>query len=240
MCPHTCPHTCPHACPAAHTGRELRILQHVLHGHLLLLYIFTLVWYKGKLLRISEMYLFRVSSPAAMPDAAASSPPTPAQRRPRPPTEEPPPPWSFPPPRPLSERVVDYGILSSICGGTYGAMRAARHGSSTLIAALWVGGHWVLASSCFLGARELLIQDDWANDREGVSGMAAAITGGGFAGLYVGRKAIPRACAGFFVGGFAMHYAHRWCAPCLAHAQRTRTHLTPGVLPAPTGSFDYG
>ena len=100
----------------------------------------------------------RVSSPAAMPDA--SSPPTPAQRRPRPPTEEPPPPWSFPPPRPLSERVVDYGILSGICGGTYGAMRAARHGSSTLIAALWVGGHWVLASSCFLGARELLIQDD--------------------------------------------------------------------------------
>ena len=136
--------------------------------------------------------------------------------------------------------MVDYGILSGICGGTYGAMRAARHGSSTLIAALWVGGHWVLASSCFLGARELLIQDDWANDREGVSGMAAAITGGGFAGLYVGRKAIPRACAGFFVGGFAMHYAHRWCAPCLAYAQRTRTHLTPGVLPAPTGSFDYG
>ena len=176
---------------------------------------------------------------AAMADAA-SSPPTPAQRRPRPPTEEPPPPWSFPPPRPLSERVVDYGILSGICGGTYGAMRAARHGSSTLIAALWVGGHWVLASSCFLGARELLIQDDWANDREGVSGMAAAITGGGFAGLYVGRKAIPRACAGFFVGGFVMHYAHRWCAPCLAYAQRTRTHLTPGVLPAPTGSFDYG
>ena len=175
----------------------------------------------------------------AMPDAA-SSPPTPAQRRPRPPTEEPPPPWSFPPPRPLSERVVDYGILSGICGGTYGAMRAARHGSSTLIAALWVGGHWVLASSCFLGARELLIQDDWANDREGVSGMAAAITGGGFAGLYVGRKAIPRACAGFFVGGFAMHYAHRWCAPCLAYAQRTHTHLTPGVLLAPTGSFDYG
>ena len=182
----------------------------------------------------------RVSSPAAMADAAASSAPTPAQRRPRPPTEEPPPPWSFPPPRPLSERVVDYGILSGICGGTYGAMRAARHGSSTLIAALWVGGHWVLASSCFLGARELLIQDDWANDREGVSGMAAAITGGGFAGLYVGRKAIPRACAGFFVGGFVMHYAHRWCAPCLAYAQRTRTHLTPGVLPAPTGSFDYG
>ena len=181
----------------------------------------------------------RVSSPAAMPDAE-SSPPTPAQRRPRPPTEEPPPPWSFPPPRPLSERVVDYGILSGICGGTYGAMRAARHGSSTLLAALWVGGHWVLASSCFLGARELLIQDDWANDREGVSGMAAAITGGGFAGLYVGRKAVPRVCAGFFVGGFAMHYAHRWCAPCLAYAQRTRTHLTPGVLPAPTGSFDYG
>ena len=183
--------------------------------------------------------MIRVSSSAAMADAE-SSPPTPAQRRPRPPTEEPPPPWSFPPPRPLSERVVDYGILSGICGGTYGAMRAARHGSSTLIAALWVGGHWVLASSCFLGARELLIQGDWANDREGVSGMAAAITGGGFAGLYVGRKAIPRACAGFFVGGFAMHYAHRWCAPCLAHAQRTRTHLTPGVLPAPTGSFDYG
>ena len=102
-------------------------------------------------------------------------------------------------------------------------MRAARHGSSILIAALWVGGHWVLASSCFLGARELLIQDDWAKDREGVSGMAAAITGGGFAGLYVGRKAIPRACAGFFVGGFAMHYAHRWCAPCW----RTRSALTP-------------
>ena len=53
---------------------------------------------------------------------------------------------------------------------------------------------------------------------------AAAITGGGFAGLYVGRKAIPRACAGFFVGGFAMHYAHRWCAPCLAP---TRSALAP-------------
>ena len=146
----------------------------------------------------------------------ASPPPTPAQQPSPPPTEEPPPPWSFPPPRPLSERVLDYGILSGFCGGTYGAMSAARRGSSVLLGTLWIGGHWVLASSCFLGVRALLIQDNWANDREGVSGMAAAITGSFFAGMHAGPRAVPRACAGCFVGGFAMHWAHRWCAPCRA------------------------
>ena len=146
------------------------------------------------------------SSPQPSP-----SPASPAQRPPPPPTDEPPPTWSFPPPRPLSERVLDYGIISGMCGGTYGAMSAARHGSSVLLGTLWIGGHWVFASSCFLGVRTLLIQDNWANDREGVSGIAAAITGGCFAGLHAGRRAVPRACAGCFVGGFAMHYAHRWC-----------------------------
>lgn len=107
---------------------------------------------------------------------------------------------------------MDYGVLSAMCGATYGGMTAARHGSSVLVGSLWIGGHWVLASSCFLGVRALLVQDNWANDREGVSGIAAAITGGGFAGLHAGRQAALRVSAGCFVGGFTMHYMHRWCA----------------------------
>lgn len=176
---------------------------------------------------------------AAEPASSPPSPPTPVQQPPPPPTEEPPPPWSFPPPRPLSERVLDYGIISGMFGGTYGAMSAARQGSSLLLGTLWVGGHWVVATSCFLGVRTLLIQDDWANDREGVSGMAAAITGAGIAGLHAGPRAVPRACAGCFVGGFVMHYAHRWCAPCPAYAQCTRT-LSHARSAAPAGSSDYG
>ena len=80
-------------------------------------------------------------------------------------------------------------------------------------ATVWIGGHWAVASSCFLGVRALLIQDDWANDREGVSGMAAAIVGGSFAGLHAGRRAALPVSAGCFAAGFTLHYAHRWCAP---------------------------
>ena len=122
-------------------------------------------------------------------------------------------PSSFPPPRPLMERVRDYGAISGGCGAVYGAMAAARQGVPMLGATVWIGGHWAVASSCFLGVRALLIQDDWANDREGVSGMAAAIVGGSFAGLHAGRRAALPVSAGCFAAGFTLHYAHRWCAP---------------------------
>lgn len=120
------------------------------------------------------------------------------------------PPVELPWPRPFAERVRDYSAIAAYLGGTYGAATAAKHGAPLLGGAVWIGGHWVLVTGSFLGIRELLIQDRWERDREGVSGLAAAIIGGGVAAAHLGRRAAAPVSAGCFVGGCALHYAHRW------------------------------
>ena len=119
--------------------------------------------------------------------------PTPKPKKPRPPAVA----W----PRPFVERLRDYTALAAYMGGVYGAAVAAKHGAPLLGGAVWVGGHWVLATGGFLSIRELIIQDRWERDAEGVSGLAAAIVGGSLGALRHGRRAAtPAAAMGFVCG----------------------------------------
>ena len=117
------------------------------------------------------------------------------------------------PVRPLRERVRDYTIFAGTLGGVFGACRGAQRNLPSVAIvgqAVWVGGHWAAATGGFIGVRELLLQGRWEEDREGVSGVAAAAVGSGMALLHSGPRMAGRAGVASFVCGCSAHYLHRW------------------------------
>ena len=117
------------------------------------------------------------------------------------------------PVRPLRERLRDYTIFSGTAGGVFGACKGAQRNLPAVAIigqAAWVGGHWAAATGGFIGIRELLLQGRWEEDREGVSGIAAAAVGSGMALVHSGPRMAGRAGVGCFVFGCAAHYLHRW------------------------------
>jgi hypothetical protein len=113
--------------------------------------------------------------------------------------------------RPVHERMLDYALVAGSAGGALGATAAAAQGGALLHGAAWVGGHWVMATSVFIGVRHLMIRDNWREDREAVSGVAAAtVCAGAVALRSASRRAIAPAGAVGFFSGFALHYLHRW------------------------------
>lgn len=64
-------------------------------------------------------------------------------------------------------------------------------------------------AASFIGLREVLLQGRWNEDREAVSGLAAAVIGG-CSGLRAGPQVAARTAMVAFVGGCALHHAHRW------------------------------
>jgi hypothetical protein len=105
----------------------------------------------------------------------------------------------------------DYALVAGSAGSILGATTAAAQGGGLLHGAAWVGGHWALATSVFIGVRHLIIRDNWHEDREAVSGLAAAtVCAGAVALRNTNRRMIAPAGAVGFLGGFALHYLHRW------------------------------
>jgi len=105
----------------------------------------------------------------------------------------------------------DYALVAGSTGSVLGATVAAAQGGGMLHGAAWVGGHWAVATSVFIGVRHLILKDNWREDREAVSGLAAATVSAGAVTLRnTNRRAIAPAGAVGFFGGFALHYLHRW------------------------------
>lgn len=115
-----------------------------------------------------------------------------------------------PPVRPLTERARDSAAIGGACGSMVGACLAARHEASLLGGALYFGGGWAALGVSFVALRHVILQGQFEDDREGVSGLAAgviAITGGT---ARLGRKWGARLGIAAFFGGCTAHYAHRW------------------------------
>lgn len=113
--------------------------------------------------------------------------------------------------RPLHERVRDYALVSGGGGAVVGATLAAARGGQLLHGATWVGGYWALAASVFVSLRHAILQERWQEDREAVSGIAAATVGAGATTLSgAQRRTVAQTAFLCFLGGFTLHYFHRW------------------------------
>ena len=117
---------------------------------------------------------------------------------------------SAPEVRPLPDRARDYAVAAGVCGGLAGACGAARHGAPVLVGGFHTAMQCGAISAAFIGLRALLLQDRWEEDREGVSGLAAGIIGGGTTALRHGSRAGIIVGAGSFAAGASLHYLHRW------------------------------
>ena len=115
-----------------------------------------------------------------------------------------------PPPRPLLERARDYAIVSGASGGLLGACLSARHHASAVSGALFLGTASGFLSASFIGLRHALIQGDFSQDREAVSGLASGTIAMAVRTVVAGPKSGATAGAFFFFAGCAGHHAHRW------------------------------
>lgn len=123
-----------------------------------------------------------------------------------------------PPVRSLPERALDYAMLSGAGGGFVGACMVTRHHISAWKGAAGLGGASALLGASFIGLRHALLQGDFSQDREAVSGLAA----GGLAmvvrTIIAGPQSGGLAGALFFTAGCAGHHAHRyWLNYRLSH-----------------------
>ncbi|KAL1515757.1 hypothetical protein AB1Y20_002373 [Prymnesium parvum] len=110
---------------------------------------------------------------------------------------------------PLSQRMRDHAIVAGSIGAYSQAIHAARHGVPVLHGAFFGGAACATIAASFIGTRHLLLQGQWHEDREGVSGLAASIVGGSFA-LVANPRMVGHAAGYCFLGGCMLHYAHRW------------------------------
>ena len=117
---------------------------------------------------------------------------------------------AVPRPRPVIERVTDYALVTGVAGGVVGACVAARHDAPLLSSACTVGGGGAALVAGFIGLRHALLQDQWEKDNEAVSGLSAAVLGATTGTFLSGPRAGTNAALVCFVGGSALHYAHRW------------------------------
>jgi len=122
-------------------------------------------------------------------------------------------PWSNrapPPVRPLAERALDTAIFTGGIGGFAGACVSTYCFGSVAYGVIALGGFAAVTSATFIGLRHAITQGDFRQDSEVVSGMAAGTIASVQTALSTG---LPRAGAFAggvgFVGGCALHHAHR-------------------------------
>ena len=111
-----------------------------------------------------------------------------------------------PPPRPLLERARDYAIVSGASGGLLGACMSTRHHASAMSGALFLGTASGFLGASFIGLRHALIQGDFSQDREAVSGLAAGTIAMAVRTVVAGPKSGATAGAFFFFAGCAGHH----------------------------------
>jgi len=135
-----------------------------------------------------------------------------------------------PAPRPVWDRARDHAAVFGACGALTGACVAARNDAPVLVNALQFGMPAALTAATFVGLRHALLQGQWEQDREAVSGLAA-----GALGVAIGSMRSPawgaRLGAASFVGGSLLHYAHRWW---LRSELERQLAAPPGAGPRPS------
>ena len=119
---------------------------------------------------------------------------------------------SPPPVRDIVVRLRDNAIVASSCGAFLGACMATRQHASAFSGMMYGGAAGAALATSFIGLRHGLIQGRWEEDREVVSGLSAATIGAVATALRPNSSppAIARSGLNWFLGGCALHYAHRW------------------------------
>ena len=112
--------------------------------------------------------------------------------------------------RPLAERARDYAIVVGGSGAFAGACATTVHHGSAFRGAAFVGVPAATIAASFIGLRHLLLQGQFENDKEAVSGLAAGILGLGLGTLRAGPQVGATAGFGAFCAGCVLHHAHRW------------------------------
>lgn len=116
------------------------------------------------------------------------------------------------PVRPWRDRVRDTAIVAGVGGSVSGAVLVYGESASVAVmlrGALWAGGHWAIAAAAFVGLRQAMLQDRWQEDREVVSGSAAAFVGAAVGAARGGPRAMGQSALAGFFGGCALHWLHR-------------------------------
>ena len=115
-----------------------------------------------------------------------------------------------PPPRPLTERALDYAIICGASGGFVGACMTTRHHLSAFSGALGLGGACAVLGASFIGLRHAIVQGDFSNDTEVVSGLAAGSLAVVVRTVVAGPRSGSIGGAFWFCAGCAGHHAHRY------------------------------
>lgn len=113
-------------------------------------------------------------------------------------------------PRPLTARARDYAILGGGVGGFVGACMATRHHASAFGGAAVAGAASAALAASFIGLRHAIVQGQFEQDREAVSGLAAGSLGLFVRTVQAGPQAGGAAGFGCFIAGCTLHHAHRW------------------------------
>ena len=85
-----------------------------------------------------------------------------------------------------------------------------RHHVSAFTGAAAAGSLGAFYAASFIGLRHLIIQGNWREDREAVSGLAAGMLAGTSRALTDGPRVGALAGMYWFIGGCAAHHAHRY------------------------------
>ena len=114
-----------------------------------------------------------------------------------------------PPVRPLSERARDTAIVTGGVGGFCGACAATLRFTSAFWGLAVVGSSSAALGASFIGLRHVIVNGDFRQDSEVVSGIAMGTLAALAAIATSGRKVAAVTGSVWFVGGCISHYAHR-------------------------------
>ena len=118
--------------------------------------------------------------------------------------------WRPPPVRPLGERARDAAIFAGGVGAFFGACAATLQHASAFTGMAVVGGGSAAAAASFVGMRHAIVQGDFRQDNEVVSGLAMGTIALVSRTLARGPRAGAFSGGAWFVGGCSLHHAHRY------------------------------
>lgn len=121
-----------------------------------------------------------------------------------------PPPRPPPPVRPLFDRCRDYAAVCGTSGAVAGACLATKQHASAFGGALYVGIYTAGLTAGFIGMRHALVQGQWEQDKEAVSGLAAGSLAMAVRTLEAGPRSGCLAGGFFFFTGCIGHHIHRY------------------------------